>query len=116
LALGAAEGALAAWGYAFGPARLPQDAPDAGTEPPRRRTGWFYLAAAAVIGLGVAPLVPPFPFLEGAVKPWLALARETRAPYLIKVIAGGVTVVAAAVVMSAAAAAAKIGGGGTRKK
>jgi len=94
LALAAAEGVLAAWGYTLtlsrryrGDGRLERWAP-------RSWRGGFWMAVTAVIlAAGAAPWVPPY---GGVLGPMPALARAAGVPFLSRAVLGLATVAAAA--------------------
>jgi hypothetical protein len=94
LTLTAAEGVLAAWGYALASSRGYRGDGRASSWRPRSRRGGFWLTVAAlVLAAGAAPFVPVY---GGAFGPNPALARAPQLSYVGRVAAGAGVVVAAA--------------------
>ncbi len=86
LTLTAAEGVLAAWGYAVASSRGYRGDGRAPSWRPRSWRGGFWLTAAAlVLAAGVAPFVPVY---GGALGPNPALARAPQLSYVGRVVAG----------------------------
>jgi hypothetical protein len=94
LTLAAAEGVLAAWGYALASSRGYRGDGRASSWRPRSWRGGFWLTATALaLAAGVAPFVPVY---AGALGPNPALARAPQLSYVGRVAAGAGVVVAAA--------------------
>ncbi|NIT37390.1 MAG: hypothetical protein GTN49_12990 [candidate division Zixibacteria bacterium] len=94
LTLTAAEGVLAAWGYALASSRGYRGDGRAPSWRPRSWRGGFWLTVAAlVLAAGVAPFVPVY---GGALGPNPALARAPELSYAARVAAGAGVVAAAA--------------------
>ena len=99
MALTAAEGVLAAWGYALATSRRYEADGRPSFWAPRPWPGAFGLAALAlVVAAGVAPLVPVY---GGALGPMPAWARAPGLPWGGRVAAGAATAAAAAFFSSA---------------
>lgn len=94
LTLTAAEGVLAAWGYALASSRgYRGDGRASSWRPGSWRGGFWLTVAALVLAAGVAPFVPGY---GGALGPNPALARAPQLSYVGRVAAGvGATVAAA---------------------
>ncbi len=98
LALAAAEGVLAAWGYTLALSRRYRGDGRLERWAPRSWRGGFWLAVTAVVlAAGAAPWVPSY---GGVLGPMPALARAAGHSYALRAVLGLATVAAAAALAS----------------
>lgn len=94
LALAAAEGVLAAWGYTLALSRRYRGDGRLERWAPRSWRGGFWMAVTAVIlAVGAAPWIPPY---GSALGPMPTLARAADVPFLSRAALGPATVAVAA--------------------
>jgi len=99
MALTAAEGVLAAWGYTLAPSGRYEGDGRPAVWAPRPRPGAFGLAVVAfIVAAGVAPLVPVY---GGALGPMPAWPRAAALSHVGRALAGLATVAAAALFSAA---------------